>query len=317
MPPKVVITDSTYPDASIEREELADVGATVELANARTPAAVIEFATDADALLNQETELPAAVFESLDELEVVARYGVGVDNIDLDAAAAHDVSVLNVPSYCESEVATHALTLLLACRRRVPLYDDRVKGGQWDWKDGRPISALEGSTVGFVAFGNIAQKFDAMLDGMPVETVAYDPYQSEEVFRAHDVEPVSFEALLERADCVSVHAPLTEETRGLFDAAAFERMNDDAVLVNVARGPVVDDEVLADALRAGELAGAGLDVLPEEPPESSPLFDIDEVVLTPHVAWYSESSMETLRRRAGRGVAACLRGERPDNLVVE
>ncbi len=139
---RVVITDSSYPDASFEREELAAVDATVETIDANTPAQVIDRAAGADALLNQETELSAAVFEALDDLAVVGRYGVGLDNVDLDSAAAHDVDVVNVPSYCEEEVATHALALLLACVRRIPRYDRQVKTGGWDWKAGRPIRRL-------------------------------------------------------------------------------------------------------------------------------------------------------------------------------
>lgn len=316
MGPKVVITDSSYPDTAYEREELSTVDATVERVDARTPADVIERAADADALLNQETELTAEVFDTLDELRVVARYGVGVDNIDLAAAEEHDVEVVNVPSYCEEEVATHALALLLACVRRIPLYDAHVKGREWDWKAGSPIRRLGGETVGFVAFGNIAQRFADLLSGFDLEFLAYDPYQSEAVFEDYGVESVSFEELLERTDIASIHAPLTEETRNLFDTETFTRMNDDALLINVARGDIVDTDALAEALRNDQIAGAGLDVLPEEPPGESPLFDLDEVVLTPHVAWYSRDSIEDLRRSAARGVAQVLRGETPDNRVV-
>jgi D-3-phosphoglycerate dehydrogenase len=316
MGPKVVITDSSYPDTAYELEELSTVDATVERIDAQTPAEVIERAADADALLNQETELTAEVFDALDGLRAVARYGVGVDNIDLAAADEHGVEVINVPSYCEEEVATHAMSLLLACVRRVPLYDAQVKRGEWDWKDGSPIRRLGGETVGFVAFGNIAQRFADLLSGFDLEFLAYDPYQSEAVFDDYGVESVSFEELIDRADIASIHAPLTEETRNLFDAETFTRMDDDALLINVARGSIVDTNALAEALRNDQIGGAGLDVLPEEPPGESPLFDLDDVVLTPHVAWYSRDSIEDLRRSAARGVAQVLRGETPDNRVV-
>jgi D-3-phosphoglycerate dehydrogenase len=313
---RVVITDSSYPDASFEREELAAVDATVETIDANTPAEVIDRAAGADALLNQETELSAAVFEALDDLAVVGRYGVGLDNVDLDSAAAHDVDVVNVPSYCEEEVATHALALLLACVRRIPRYDRQVKAGGWDWKAGRPIRRLSRKTLGFVAFGRIAQRFAALLDGFGMECIAHDPYQSASAFEAHGVEAVSFDALVERSDVVSIHTPLTEETRDLFDAAVFRRMDDEAVLINVARGEIVDTDALATALRTGAIAGAGLDVLPTEPPTESPLFDRDDVVLSPHTAWYSEDSMEELRRTVARDVARALEGEPPENRVV-
>jgi D-3-phosphoglycerate dehydrogenase len=317
MKPRVVITDSTYPDASFEREELAAVDATVETIDADTPAEVIDRAAGADALLNQETELPDTVFRALEDLVVVGRYGVGLDNIDLDAAAEHGVEVVNVPSYCEEEVATHALSLLLACVRRIPRYDAQVKQGGWDWKAGRPIHRLEGKTVGFVAFGRIAQRFARLLEGFEMECIAYDPYQSASAFEEYGVEPVSFETLLDRSDVVTVHTPLTDETRGLFDAETFRRMIDDAILINVARGGVVDTEALAEALQSGAISGAGLDVLPAEPPTDSPLFDRDDVVLTPHAAWYSEESMEELRRTVARDVARALDGERPENSAIE
>jgi D-3-phosphoglycerate dehydrogenase len=317
MRPKVVITDSSYPDSSFEREELAAVDATVETIDAETPEEVIERAAGADALLNQEVELPDSVFEALDDLVVVGRYGVGLDNIDLDAAAEHDVEVVNVPSYCEEEVATHALSLLLACVRHIVQYDTQVKQGGWDWKAGRPIRRLSGNTLGFVAFGRIAQRFATLLDGFDMECIAYDPYQSASVFEEYGVESVSFETLLDRADIVSIHTPLTEETRDLFDAETFSRMNDEAILINVARGGVVDAQALADALQSGAIAGAGLDVLPEEPPRDSPLFDRNDVVITPHTAWYSEDSMEELRRTVARDLARTLNGESPENGVNE
>lgn len=317
MGPKVVITDSSYPDASFEREEFAAIDATVETIEADTPAEVIERAVGADALLNQETELPNAVFEALDDLAVVGRYGVGVDNIDLDAAAEHDVEVINVPSYCEEEVATHALALLLACVRQVPQYDTQVKQGGWDWKAGRPIRRLSGKTLGFVAFGRIAQRFATLLEGFDMECIAHDPYQSASVFEEYGVASVSFETLVDRSDIVSIHTPLTEETRNLFDAETFRRMDDDAILINVARGGVIDTQALADALQTGAIADAGLDVLPTEPPTDTPLFDRDDAVLTPHVAWYSEDSMEELRRTLAEDVARTLTGESPENRVIE
>ena len=315
MPPTVVITDSTYPDADLEREVLEAIDAEVITADAQSPEAVIESARGADALLNQETELTRAVFEALDDLQAVARYGVGVDNIDVEAATDHGVSVLNVPSYCEDEVATHALSLLLALVRNVPSYDQQVKNGGWDWTSGRPINRLTGKTLGFVAFGSIPRQLAEKAAGFDLEYIAYDPYQSRSELADAGVEKVDFEELLERADVVSIHAPLTDETHHLFDESAIGRLEDDALLINVARGPVVDEEALATALRNGELGGAGLDVMPTEPPESSPLFDLDNAVLTPHVAWYSEESIVDLRTKAARALVKVLQGERPPSTV--
>lgn len=315
MRPRVVITDSNYPDTAIEREVLDEIGAEVVEARATTPEEVVSATSDADALLNQSVHLPATVFEEIDSVSVVARYGVGVDNVDIDAATENGVAVVRVPSYCEAEVATHTLALMLSAVRRTPLYDRHVKSGKWDWKAGRPIPRLVGSTLGFVAFGNIPQKVVERVSGFDFDVLAFDPHREAAELERYGAEKVGFEELLERSDVVTVHAPLTDETDGLFDADAFDRMRDDAVLVNTARGGIVEESALVEALEADQLRGAALDVMAEEPPESSPLFARDDVVLSPHVAWYSESSMSTLRRSAARGIVQVLRGERPDGLV--
>lgn len=311
----VTITDYDYPDLEIERSILSEVGADVEVINARTPAEVIDRANDPDALINQNTVLNRNVFESLENLQVVARYGVGIDNIDLEAANDHGVTVLNVPSYCEEEVSTHALALLFSVARNVVHYDRHVRAGGWDWKVGAPIQRLSGKTLGFVAFGSIPQKMRRKVRGFGLEVIAYDEYLSADVFEEHDVESVPFDELLERSHYVSVHAPLTEETEHLFDRSAFADMRSSAILVNTARGSIVDESALAEAIQKGEIAGAGVDVFSEEPPADSPLFDLDDVVCTPHVAWYSEESQAKLRRKTARNVAEFLRGNEPINSV--
>ena len=312
---KVVITDSTYPDVQIEREVLSSVGATVERVNVDTPEAVINTAENADALLNQHTEITKSVFEALDDLTVVGRYGIGVDNLDVTAATKYGVQVVNVPSYCEEEVATHALALLLTCARRVAHYDRRVRAGSWDWKDGRPIHDVGGKTLGLVGFGKIPETLVALTAGFNLEFIAYDPYRSAQDMDSQGVEKVGFDVLLDRADFVSIHTPLTDETHELFDAEAFNRLSNDTVIINTARGGIVNEQALVNALKRDEIAGAGLDVLADEPPGDSPLFARDDVVVTPHVAWYSEESLEAVRRGAAEGVATALHGERPDGLV--
>lgn len=312
---RVVITDSNYPDADIERRVLSEVDAEVVRADASTPADVVEAADGADALLNQNARLTETVFEALDEVKVVSRYGIGVDNVDVDAATAHGVLVCNVPSYCEDEVATHALALLFACARKITRYDESVKRGNWDWKVGQPMQSLTGSTLGLVAFGKIPQNLSGMVEGFDFDCVAYDPYRSAEEMAEHGVEKVDFGELLTRSDVVSIHAPLNDETERLFDEAAFSKMRDDAILINTARGPIVDEAALSRALAEDELAGAGLDVMPSEPPSDSPLFERDDVVLTPHAAWYSEQSIGELRTRAARNVVEVLRGDYPERLI--
>jgi len=310
----VVVTDYDFPDLSIESAALD--GADVDLRGeyARTPEEVIEVAEGADALLVQYADITDEVFEALPDLQAVGRYGIGVDSIDLDAASAHGVPVVNVPDYCIEEVPTHTLTLLLACVRKIPSYDRAIKGGEWNWTAGKPIRRVTGATLGLVGFGKLPRRLIELVDGFDLDVLVYDPYVDAADIEAVGAEKVDFETLLERSRYVSVHAPLTDETRHLIDGDALDRMREDAILINTARGPLIEYEALAEAVEAGDIAGAGLDVLPEEPPDSAPL-DHDAIVYTPHVAWYSEESAETMRRTVTEDVLGILQGEAPMNLV--
>ncbi|WP_293031624.1 C-terminal binding protein [Natronococcus sp.] len=314
----ILVTDFDFPNLEIERDVLDGRDVDLVAADAETADEVIEAAreVEADALLVQYAPIDRSVLESLD-IAAVGRYGIGVDAVDLEAAADEGVVVVNVPDYCEDEVPTHTIALLFACVRKTSLYDRAIAEGTWDWTVGAPIERLSGKTLGFAAFGKLPRRIAERLSGFDLELVAYDPHQSADELAEYGVEKVSFEGLLERSDIVSVHTPLTEETRELFDAEAFAAMADDAVLLNTARGGVVDDEALATALENGELAAAGLDVLPNEPPEDSPLVGRNDVVLTPHVAWYSEESIVELRKSVTRDVCRVLNGDRPENPVDE
>jgi D-3-phosphoglycerate dehydrogenase len=312
----VVVIDSDFPDLGIERELIEEAGADLVSAQVDAPEDVIETAREAgaDALLVQYARITREVLCALD-LTVVGRYGVGVDSVDIEAANDHGVPVVNVPDYCEDEVAEHTLALVLSSVRETTRFDRQVKNGEWDWTEGQPIHRLHGTTVGFVGFGRIPQRLAEKAVGFGFEFLGYDPYRSESDLADHGIEKVGFEELLSRSKIVSVHAPLTDETHGLLDREAFERMREDGVIVNTARGALIDTEALANAIAHGEIAGAGLDVLPEEPPEESALFSLDSVVLTPHVAWYSEESIVELRETVTRDVLSVLAGEKPRNSV--
>lgn len=306
-------------DAMIRTEDLAsvlgeDIG--VVAADLDGVEEIVEVASDADALVvDVNTPVPAVVFEECERLQIVARAGVGVDRIDFEAAAANDVTVVNVPDYCRDEVSTHAASLLFAGIRRLNVFDRAVKGGNWHWTDGQPIYRLSGETVGFLSFGQLAQATAEKLAGFDCRFVAADPYVSEEDMADYGVEKVPFDDLLEEADHVSIHAPLTDETRGMFDRDAFRRMSDSAVLVNVGRGPIVQEEALAWALENDEIAAAGLDVLETEPPKDSPLLERDDVILTPHTAFYSEESLAYLNEHIARDILAVFDGEQPKGYV--
>ncbi|MFB6157691.1 MAG: C-terminal binding protein [Haloferacaceae archaeon] len=311
-----VVTDYDFPDLDIEHDVLDGVAA-LRAADASTPAAVIEAAEGAEALLVQYAPITREVFAALDDLRVVARYGIGVDNVDLDAATDHGVYVTNVPDYCLDEVAEHALALLLTCERNTARYAADLADGGWDWKVGRPMDRLRGKTLGLVGFGAIPRRLAAKVAGLGFDVLAHDPHVDEGTFAEHGVEGVGLDDLLDRSDVVSAHAPLTPETEGMLDAEAFARMKDDATLVNTARGGLVDVDALEAALAAGDLGAAGLDVLPTEPPgeERRSLLARDDVVATPHVAWYSEDSMRELRRRTAGAARAALRGDVPEHVV--
>lgn len=317
--PTVLITDYDFPDLSLERKLLTDADLTLITTQATTEAEVADTIRSADspidAILTQWAPIGDQVFEAATDLKVVGRYGIGVDNVDVESATSRDIPVVNVPTYCVDEVATHTIALLLSCVRKVPTYDRSVRAGDWDWEVGHPIERLQGKTLGLAGFGNIPNKIARMLSGFDLDIIVYDPYQSKADLDAHNVEKVNFNDLLARADIVSIHTPLTDETRSMFDADAFSKLQDSAFLINTSRGGVVDTTALADAIAADEIAGAGLDVFPDEPLRDSPLREIDEVVLTPHVAWYSEQSIEELRRTLTQDIIDVLHGAPPRNPV--
>ncbi|WP_224270920.1 C-terminal binding protein [Haloprofundus salinisoli] len=315
---RIAVSQADFPDANVEERVFTEAGINdVVVGSATSEDELVELAAGADGLLVQYAEVTESVLDMLSELSVVSRYGIGVDNVDIEAASGRNVAITNVPSYCEAEVATHALSLLFTLARKTAQYDRSVKSGTWDWKVGRPIEALPGKTVGFVAFGKIPRTFVELTSGFDFEYLAYDPYLDEDTLAEHPVESVDFETMLAESDVVSIHAPLVDETYHLFGADAFKRMKSSAFLLNTARGPLVDEAALYDALEAGEIAGAGLDVMEEEPTHDSPLFERDDVVVTPHVAWYSESSSDELRRKAAENLVRYLNGDTPHGFVNE
>ncbi|MXR41095.1 C-terminal binding protein [Halobaculum sp. WSA2] len=305
-------------DPRYDPDRLRDVvGCRVETADLSTPAALREHAADADAaVVNVGVSVGADVLADLD-LRVLARGAVGLDGIDVQAAADHGVRVIHVPDYCLDEVADHAVGLLTSLARGVSAYADRAAAGAWDWDPPYPVARLADCTVGLVSFGPIARRFAARIDPLVDEVIAADPYVDPEEMRERGVEPAaSFEALCRRADHLSVHAPLTDETRGMVGADAFATLPPHAVVVNTGRGGVVDEAALATALDDGDIAAAGLDVLETEPPEDDhPLFGREDVVVTPHVGWYSADARRDLNESLARDIRRAFRGEEPDGLV--
>ena len=305
---KVVVTDQVFPDVQNERRLLAEIGADLEVADG-TPEDALARGRDADALLNTYLSFDADAFAQLPKCRIIARYGIGVDNVDITAARNAGIVVTNVPDYCVEEVASHALALLLALLRRVPEGHARVRDGGWGLEGLRPIQRLSQVTVGLVGFGRIARRLADSLRVLGCQLVVHDPFLEPSV----DIPPlVSLEELLRTSDAVSVHAPLTPETTGLFNAETLALMPDHAVLVNTSRGPLVVLEDIVDALRAGRLRAAGLDVLPTEPPEPQSVRDVPNLLLTPHMGYYSEQAIAESQQKAATQVIKVLTGQRPD-----
>lgn len=305
---------------SLDVEEGVFQGLDVRLTRALgvTPEEVIAAAKDATAILaGSLPRFTPEVLAGLPRLRAIVRFGIGVDNVDLVAAKTRGVRVANVPDYCIPEVATHTAALVLMLARRVPAAVRSVHEGRWDVAAVRPLPECEAETVGLVGFGRIGQGVAARLAAFGFRLLAADPLASPERARSLGVSVVPLETLLAESDIVSLHLPATADTRHVIDRHALARMRPGAYLVNTARGSLVDEAALLEALEAGRIAGAALDVLEAEPPAPDhPLVRHPRVVVTPHLAWYSERAAIEMRRKAAEEVRRVLRGEPLRNPVA-
>ena len=315
MAKNVILTGTILPDSDVEKEIVEEAGGSLTTIDVSSKEELIESATDPVGIMTIETEIDESVMDAFPNLEFVSVHGIGVDMVDLDAATERGIPVFNTPHYCLEEVATHTLSLILACERRVCQFNSGVKAGEWDYKSEGPIRRLSTKTVGVVGCGDIGLEVVKRLNGFDVDILGYDPYVSEEEMSRHGIRKTDFESLCERSDIITVHTPLTESTRHLIDASAFESMGSGVTVVNAARGGIIDQEALHEAVENGTVAYAGLDVLENEPPEDDRLLQFDNVVVTPHAAWYSEDALAELQRQAGENVAAFLSGETPEYVV--
>ncbi|WP_031515429.1 C-terminal binding protein [Desulfofalx alkaliphila] len=310
--PKVYVTDFEFKTLQYEEEVLNPVGAELIGVQCKTEDEIIEKCKDAFGLINQYAPIGRKVLESLPNLKVVARYGVGVNTIDIPAATELGICVAHVPDYCMDEVSDHAMALLMACARKTVLMNNEVKKGNWDYKVSIPINRLRGQKLGLISFGRIAQALAKKAQAFGLNLLVYDPYVPEAVAKEHNAKLVSLEELLKESDFISVHAPLTAETEHMISEKELQMMKDSAYIINTGRGPVIDEKALVKGLQQGWIAGAGLDVLETEPPAAdNPLLQMDNVVINPHAAWYSEQAEAELRRKTARGVAEVIQGYYP------
>lgn len=315
-PFKVVVTDYEYSTFAPERAVLDKLGIQLTFEQCKTEDDVIAACKDADALINQYAPITRKVIDQLDQCKVISRYGVGFNTIDVDAATEKGIIVGNVTDYCLDEVSNHAMALLLSLARKVTLMNNAVKNGNWDFKVAVPIYRLQGKTLGLVGFGNIPQTVARKAKAFDLNIIAFDPFVTPEVAAAQNVELVSLAELCKRSDYVSVHVPLNAQTKGMISRDEFAMMKKEAVIINTARGPIIDEQALIEALQAEEIAGAGLDVLETEPiAADNPLLAMDNVILNPHSAFYSVEAETELKRKTAENVAAVLSGYYPSYLV--
>jgi D-3-phosphoglycerate dehydrogenase len=303
----ILITDCDHPTTEIERAIVEGAGFRLEVANCRTAADVIAAgsASAAIGLIVQYAPITGDVLRALPACRVVGRYGVGLDTIDLAAAAALAIRVVNVPDYCTDEVADHALGLILALTRGIVPLDRAVQAGTWDFRLAGRVRRPSSQQVGVVGLGRIGAALARRAQALGYGVVGTDPLGP----RNSGVRTVELDELLATSDVVSIHAPLDATTRHLIDARTLALMRPTAILINTSRGGLVDHEALVEALLAGRLAGAGLDVLEREPiPADDPLLGLPNVVLTPHAAFYSEESLVEMKRKVSERVLASLAG---------
>ncbi|CAN5741646.1 C-terminal binding protein [soil metagenome] len=314
--PVVLITDYAWPSLDIEQEILGRVGATLLVAARGDEAELVNLAPQADAILTCWQKVTPNVLDAARTCRIVARYGIGLDNIAVDHATSLGIPVTNVPDFCLDEVSDHAMALILSCARRIVAFASETRSGTWNPSAAQQLRRVRGKTLGIVGHGAIARTLIPKARAFGLDILVFTPR-----IEPGEIEPGvnatnDLYALLVAADFVSIHAPATTETRNLIDATALKAMNPSAWLINTSRGALVDEAALINALRSGQISGAALDVLAAEPPESSnPLLSMENVIITPHVAFSSEEAVQDLQRDASQRVLEALSGEVPGHLV--
>jgi D-3-phosphoglycerate dehydrogenase / 2-oxoglutarate reductase len=305
----VVALDDGYADYDQEEELLAEAGARFALRPCRRDEAAAQAAVrDADVVLVRESPVNRRVIDAMEHCQAIIRYGIGVDNIDQTAARERSIQVANVPDYGTEEVSSHAVALALSVSRHLGLHDTEVRAGRWSTGVLQPMVRWRGRTLGLVGFGRIARMTLEKLRGFGFGRVlVYDPAAE----LPPDVERADMDTLCAQADVISLHAPLNDETRHLINAHRLALMRPTAILVNTARGGLVDTDALYQALKERRILGAGLDVLEHEPPGAHPLLQQDNVIVTNHMGWYSEESMRELQRKTAEEAVRVLRGHPP------
>src|SRR4030042_975697 len=310
---KVVITDADHGSIEEEKREFGRIGAELILAQIKEEEDLIRVCKDADGLLNQYARLTRKVLEKLLKCKVIGRYGVGIDPRDLKAATDLGIIVANVPDYCVDEVADQALSMILALIRKTVFFDQKAKSNQWDFRQGRPIRRIKGKTLGLIGSGRIGLEVAKRISAFGVREITFDPYLKK---TPEGIELMDFDTVLKESDFISIHCPLNESTRHLLGEKEFQKMEKKPLIINTSRGPIIDEMALIQALTKRQVSGAGLDVLEKEPPDpQNPLLKMENVIIAPHISFYSEESISELKRRAAENVSSVLLGKWPRSLV--
>jgi D-3-phosphoglycerate dehydrogenase / 2-oxoglutarate reductase len=313
---RVVLIEHNYASTEVERRIIEAAGGEFIDAERLPLSEALELCREAEGILFRRIPVTREMIREFRKCRVIVRYGVGTDNVDTQAATEAKIIVGHVPAYCVDEVSSHAIALMLACARKIVATHKRVEHGAWEVHREHPLYRVAGKTVGIVGLGTIGRAVVRKLRGWDVELLAADPFIEAERARECGVTLVDFETLCRRSHFVTLHLPLLPETRHLLSAKAFALMQPGAILVNTARGPVVDTGALLAALHGRQIAAAGIDVFEEEPlPVDSPLRRHPRIVVTDHAAWYSEESQQELQRTAAEQVALVCGGGLPGSLA--
>ena len=311
----VCVTDARHHDYCIERRMLETIGAELRICQCKTSNDVVKNCADADGILLDLVPMDAQAICALHRCKVINRYGVGYDNVDIPAATAKGIQVTNVPDYCMEDVSDHALALLLSCLRNIALRDRGIRDGQWNI----PAKSfrLAGKTLGIIGFGRVARTLARKCSGFGLKKILiYDPYVSSNICKEYQVESVPLKILLQESDFISLHMPVTDETRGMLDSEKISWMKPSAILINTSRGALIDDKALVCALRQHAILAAGLDTHNFEPlPQDSPYLTLDNVILTDHIAYNTVEGLAELKQKSAQNIIDVLMGRIPQYRV--
>lgn len=315
----VVVTDDRYGSYDEEQEVLKEVDASLTVHNCTTEEEAIEAVRDADGVLVNLFPLTSKVIGEMRRCKVISRYGVGYDNVDVETATNAGIWVARVPDYAVEDVSDHALALLLGCIRKVSYKDRKIRLGQWNLHGDQPIYRVKGKVFGLLGFGAIARALKRKVSGLGLARIlVYDPYVESSAIEMEGGLPVDLKTLICSSDYISIHVPLSKETKRMIGRSEIAHMKRGVILINTSRGPVLDEDALCEALGSGRIGYAGLDVFEKEPlPRESPLLMLDNVILSDHSGWYSEEAIVELKERAARNVVEVLSGRRPHSPVNE